>query len=124
MEVIKTNLTPDIQKTGLPQSIIVSFLDDFQWDCFYIPVNVMCIVILKDSDSMVWTPELLGTGAMRDVMACTPCNVPAITRYSFDDSCAMPAVVGYGRTMQRYRGIDARQYLTFSEVGRGKGLPP
>jgi hypothetical protein len=84
----------------------------------------MCIVILKDSDSIVCTPELFGTGAMREVMACTPCNVPAITRYSFDDSCAMPAVVGYGRTTQRYREMDARQYLTFSEVGRGKGLTP
>lgn len=49
-------------------------------------------VILKFSASMVSTPELPGTGLMRDAMAWMEWKVDARTRYSLDVSWERPVV--------------------------------
>lgn len=51
------------------------------------------MVILNDSPSITWAPELDPMGDRRLVMAWMPCSVPARTRYSFEVSCASPSAI-------------------------------
>ena len=49
------------------------------------------IFILKVSASMICAPELVPVGDSRLVIAWMPCNVPARTRYSLDDTWVRPS---------------------------------
>ena len=59
----------------------------------YWPVAVRNMVILNDSPSITWAPELEPVGDRRLVMAWIPCNVPARTRYSLEDKPGRPSTL-------------------------------